>query len=134
MVARSRRSKFAETGDDTMFTFPITRHQGDRPAARRLRTRRPLVEDLEGRLLLSGIQGRHIGTSVALAEKAYAQANLAGNVGNHIGMSVAPAIVGNHIGMSVAPAIVGNHIGTSVSGAAHAAVSSDGTYTVRFFE
>ena len=70
-----------------MFTFPISRRQADRPAALRPRTRRPLVEDLEGRLLLSGIQGRHIGTSVA------------------------PAIVGNHIGIGVDPAIVGRHIG-----------------------
>jgi hypothetical protein len=88
MFARGRRPKPAETGDDTMFTLPISRRQADRPAARRPRTRRPFVEDLEGRLLLSGIQGRHIGTSVV------------------------PAIVGKHIGTSAM--IQGNHIGTNV--------------------
>ena len=46
-----------------MFTFPISRRQADRPAARRPRTRRPLVEDLEGRRLPSGIVGTHIGVS-----------------------------------------------------------------------
>jgi hypothetical protein len=96
MVARGRRSKSAETGNDTMFTFPISRRQADRLAARR-----PLVEDLEGRRLLSGIQGRHIGASFV------------------------PAIVGAHIGTSAALAIpkagglsdglVGNHIGTNVA-------------------
>ena len=74
-----------------MFTFPISRRQADRPAPRRPRTRRPLVEDLEGRQPPSGI------------------------VGNHIGVSVAPAIVGNHIGTSVVPAVRGGHIGTSVA-------------------
>jgi hypothetical protein len=59
-----------------MFTFPSSRRQADRPHVRRPRTRRPLVEDLEGRRLPSGI------------------------VGNHIGVSVTPAIVGNHIGTS----------------------------------
>ena len=48
-----------------MFTFPISRRQADRPAARRPRTRRPLVENLEGRRLLSGIQGNHIGMNLA---------------------------------------------------------------------
>jgi hypothetical protein len=70
-----------------MFTFPTSRRQADRSAARRPHARRPLVEDLEGRQLLSGI------------------------VGNHIGTSVSPPIVGNHIGTSVSPPIVGNHIG-----------------------
>ena len=78
-----------------MFTFPISRRLADRSSARRPQTRRPLVEDLEGRQLLSGI------------------------VGNHIGMNVAPAIVGNHIGMNVAPAIVGNHIGTPAIQGSH---------------
>jgi hypothetical protein len=60
----------------------------DHGSTRRLPARRrPIVEDLEGRQLLSGI------------------------VGNHIGVA---AIQGNHIGMSVA-AIQGNHIGTSVA-------------------
>jgi hypothetical protein len=59
-----------------MFTLPTFRRQDDRPSARRSRTcRRPLVEDLEGRRLLSSfVQGSHIGTNVS------------------------PAIVGNHIG------------------------------------
>ena len=75
-----------------MFTFPLSRRQAYCPAARRPRIRRPLVEDLEGRLLLSGIQGRHIGTSVV------------------------PAIVGNHIGMSVSATMIqGAHIGTNVA-------------------
>jgi hypothetical protein len=65
-----------------MFSFPISHRRADRPAARRPRTRRPLVEDLEGRRLLSGIVGNHIGT---------------------------PAIVGSHIGMGVTPDIVGSH-------------------------
>ena len=69
-----------------MFTFPISRRQADRPAARRPRTRRPLVEDLEGRRLPSGIVGNHIGTSAMI-------------VGNHIGTSA--MIVGNHIGTNV---------------------------------
>ncbi len=39
-----------------MFTFPSSRRQADRPSARRPRARRSLVEDLEGRRLLS-VQG-----------------------------------------------------------------------------
>jgi hypothetical protein len=109
MVARGHSSKSSETGVDFMFTSLISRRQADRPAARRPRTRRPLVEDLEGRLLLSGIQGNHIGTSVDLA------------------------IVGNHIGTSISAAMIqGNHIGMSASGSARG-VSSANTYTVRFF-
>jgi hypothetical protein len=50
-----------------MFTFPISRRHADRPAARRPRTRLPLVEDLEGRRLPSGIAGNHIGASVTPA-------------------------------------------------------------------
>jgi hypothetical protein len=73
-----------------MFTFPISRRQADCPAARRPRTCRPLVEDLEGRRLLSGIAGNHVGTSAAAAI-----------VGNHIGTSISAAMIqGNHIGMS----------------------------------
>jgi hypothetical protein len=90
-----------------MFTFPISRRQADRPAPRRPRTRRPLVEDLEGRRLPSGIVGNHIGTSAA---PAWIQ-------GNHIGTSAAPAWnQGNHIHTSVsAPTVRGGHIGTSVA-------------------
>jgi hypothetical protein len=50
-----------------MFTFSISHCRDVRTSVRLPRTRRPLVEDLEGRLLLSGIQGRHIGTSVVEA-------------------------------------------------------------------
>jgi len=57
--------------------------------------RHPVVEALEGRQLLSGIAGRHIGTSAMI-------------VGNHIGTGA--MIVGNHIGTGAM--IVGNHIGT----------------------
>jgi hypothetical protein len=57
-------------------------------STRRLQARRrPIVEDLEGRQLLSGI------------------------VGNHIGMG-APMIVGNHIGTGAM--VQGGHIGTRV--------------------
>jgi hypothetical protein len=73
-----------------MFTFPISRRQVARPAARRSRNRRPLVEDLEGRRLLSGIAGRHIGTSVASVV-----------IRKATGVDVTPAIVGNHIGTGV---------------------------------
>jgi hypothetical protein len=68
MVARGRRSKSAETGDDIMFTFPISRRQADRPAARRPQTHRPFVEDLEGRRLPSGIVGNHIGTAAIVCQ------------------------------------------------------------------
>lgn len=44
-----------------MFPSPTARRQDDRPSARRRRAgRRPLVEDLEGRRLLSAIH-RHPG-------------------------------------------------------------------------
>jgi hypothetical protein len=124
MFARCRRSKSAETGDDTMFTFPISRRQADRSVPRRPRARRPLVEDLEGRRLPSGIVGNHIGTSVVSDVVVMRKAG-----GNHD----TPAIVGNHIGMSVAPAIVGNHIGMSAGGSVRG-VSSGSADTVRFFE
>jgi hypothetical protein len=68
-----------------MFTYLTSRRQADHSPTRRPRARRPLVEDLEGRQLLSGIVGNHIGTSVSAAI-----------VGNHIGTSVSAAIVGNH--------------------------------------
>jgi hypothetical protein len=106
-----------------MFTFPSSRRQTDRPAARRPRTRRPLVEDLEGRRLPSGIAGNHIGTSVVSDVVVMRKAR---------GKYDTPTIVGNHIGTSVTTAIVGNHIGMSASGSARG-VSSASTYTVRFF-
>jgi hypothetical protein len=68
------------------------------PSTRRSRPcRKPLVESLEGRQLLSAfvdtpmIQGNHIGTSVV--ERKHVSADSI--QGNHIG---APAIVGIHIG------------------------------------
>jgi hypothetical protein len=70
-----------------MFTFPLIRRPADRPSTRRHRARRPLVDRLEGRQLLTGIVGNHIGTSAVAAI-----------VGNHIGASVAPAIKGEHVG------------------------------------
>jgi hypothetical protein len=109
-----------------MFTFPIFRKQDDRPTIRRPQPRRcPLVEDLEGRQLLTvltftkitmtaaAIQGSHIGSNVAAIQGNHIGMTVAGIQGNHIGTSVA-AIQGNHIGMSVA-AIQGAHIGTNVA-------------------
>jgi hypothetical protein len=97
-----------------MFTFPIPCRQTDSPHVRRPLTRRPIVEDLESRRLLSGIVGNQIGTNVVsdvvVMRKAGGKADTPAIVGNHIGTNPAPAIVGNHIGMSVAPAIVGNHM------------------------
>ena len=72
-----------------MLTLPFFRGETGRFSPRQPRCRRPLVEDLEGRKLLSGIQGQHIGMAVV--------------------DSVAPEIQGNHIGMNVSSMIVGNH-------------------------
>jgi hypothetical protein len=74
-----------------MFTFPIFSLHADRSSTRRPPARRPLVEDLEGRWLLSGI------------------------IGNHIGISVSTGIQGNHFGKNVSADIKGNHIGTNVA-------------------
>ncbi len=63
---------------------------------RRLHVRRPIVEDLEGRQLLSGIVGNHIGTSVAAIQGAHIGTSVAAIQGAHIG---SPMIVGAHIGM-----------------------------------
>jgi hypothetical protein len=112
-----------------MFTFPTSRRHADRPTARRPRTRLPLVEDLEGRRLPSGIVGNHIGTSVApeivgdhpgmnvVQAIRKAPGTSADIVGNHIGTSIAPAWnQGNHIHTSVsAPTVRGGHIGTNVA-------------------
>lgn len=62
------------------------RTNGSSKAGRRRRGTSPCLENLEGRLSLSGI------------------------VGNHIGVM---AIQGNHIGVAAAM-IQGNHIGTSI--------------------
>ena len=79
-------------------------------STRRLKSRRPSVEALEGRQLLSGIAGRHIGTSVAVAQF---------RVGSHIGTGVADAILkqGDHLGTSVADGVLrqGGHLGAMVS-------------------
>jgi hypothetical protein len=82
----------------------------DRPTRRR-EDRRPLFEDLEGRRLLSGIAGNHIGTSMASATVQV--------------VPYSPAIIGSHIVMGVAssaavqvvpysPAVAGAHIGTQM--------------------
>jgi hypothetical protein len=66
-----------------MFTFPAFRRRDDRLAGRRPSARRPLVEDLEGRRLLSGIQGNHIGSFAA----ASVGQNLVGSVSAAAGTS-----------------------------------------------
>jgi UDP-3-O-[3-hydroxymyristoyl] glucosamine N-acyltransferase len=94
---------------------------------RPLRRRRPLVEGLEGRQLLStftvtkvapppaqyDVVGNHIGTNVAMIQGNHIGTNVAMIQGNHIGTNVA-MIQGNHIGTNVAM-IQGNHIGTNVA-------------------
>jgi hypothetical protein len=99
-----------------MFKFSIFRRQVDRASNRRPRTHRSLVvEGLEGRQLLSGIQGNHIGV-VADIRGNHGVGNVApAIVGQHVGTGVIAEIVGNHIGTSVIPAIVGNHIGFQVA-------------------
>jgi len=93
-----------------MFLFPIFRRQDDRPCTRRSQTRRRLlVEDLEGRQLLSTLARSDVSFSFT---KISATADVV--QGNHIGV-IASAIQGNHIGTSMAM-IQGNHIGVSASG------------------
>jgi hypothetical protein len=78
------------------------------PKSRRPVTRRrPQLETVEGRMLLSGIVGNHIGMSVAVPAIQ----------GAHIGSAVATdAIQGAHIGSVVATdAIQGAHIGSAVA-------------------
>jgi hypothetical protein len=77
-----------------MFTFPMFRRQNARPATRRpLPGRQPLVEDLEGRRLQSGlmvtseIAGAHIGTNVSEIQGAHFPSG-----------GVADDIVGKHLG------------------------------------
>jgi hypothetical protein len=90
-----------------MFKLPIFRRQNDRPTTRRPQLcRRPLVEDLEGRQLQSGlalIQGAHIGSAVSEIKGYHLGSNVAlpggGGVGQHIGSAMAlPGGVGQHIG------------------------------------
>ena len=83
-------------------------------STRRLQARRrPIVEALEGRQLLSGIQGNHIGIvadvqNVLAADFATGEhVKTAMIQGAHIGTA---AIQGAHIGTA---AIQGSHIGTS---------------------
>jgi hypothetical protein len=64
---------------------------GDSSTRRLQPRRRPIVEALEGRQLLSGIAGRHIGTSVAMIQ------------GAHIGSAM---VKGGHLGTSVANAAI----------------------------
>jgi hypothetical protein len=97
---------------------------GSSPAGRRRRGTSPCLENLEGRLSLSGIVGNHIGMGVSPAIQGNHIGVTMAIQGNHIGVAmaiqgnhigVAMAIQGNHIGMGVTPDIVGNHIGTSVA-------------------
>jgi hypothetical protein len=88
-----------------MFTFSMIRSQSDRPSTRRPRgRRRPLVETLEGRQLLStvaAVQGAHIGTNVSEIQGAHidVEAMGGGGVGQHIGVeAMGGGGVGQHIG------------------------------------
>ena len=87
-----------------MFTFTISRCQDNRPTTRRPQVcRRPLIEDLEGRQLLSTfIVGGHIGSNVAQIQGAHIGTNVAQIQGGHPGTGVAPEIVANHIGTNLA--------------------------------
>jgi hypothetical protein len=89
-----------------MFTFLNFRRENDRLTTQRPRLcRRPLVEDLEGRQLQSGIVGAHIGSAVAAVQGAHIGSAMAvpggGGVGQHIGSAMAMmggGGVGQHIG------------------------------------
>jgi hypothetical protein len=95
--------------------FGLRHTQTTRPYSPR---RRPQVESLEGRQLLTaltltspelaGIIGNHAGTNVAAIQGQHIGTNVAAIQGQHIGTNVA-AIQGQHIGMTAA--IQGNHIG-----------------------
>ena len=78
-----------------MFTSSIFR----RPADRRPRARRPLVEGLEGRRVPSAL-GVGAGADI---------------INRHPSTIVEPEIVGQHIGTNAVAAIQGNHIGTNVA-------------------
>ncbi len=82
-----------------MFTFAIFSRQTARPSARQAQgRRRPFVEDLEGRQLLSAvnfIQGGHTGTGVAA---------VGGIQSEYQKIVITYAIQGNHIGTNVAAA------------------------------
>jgi hypothetical protein len=84
-----------------MFKLPTSRRHDDRPSARRP-ARRPMVEGLEGRQLLStvvadtGVDRKHVTAMIQ---------------GAHIGSAM---IQGAHIGSSaavVSDGIIGRHIG-----------------------
>ncbi len=93
-----------------MLRFTTFRSQSDRPTTQRPRlSRRPAMEDLEGRRLLSGVVGNHGVGNVAQVEQLRSDI-----VGQHIGTSM---IQGNHIGMSAG--IVGQHIGTKMVQGGH---------------
>jgi hypothetical protein len=78
--------------------FRLLRHTDS--STRRLQARRrPTVEALEGRQLLSGVVGSHIGLNAADFR-----------VGSHIGTGA--MVQGGHIGTSAM--VRGGHIGTSV--------------------
>jgi hypothetical protein len=60
---------------------------------RRLQARRPILENLEGRQLQSGLVGNHIGTSAAMIQGAHIGTNVAMIQGAHIGTNVANAAI-----------------------------------------
>ncbi len=78
--------------------------QGDNATRRLPARRRPIVEALEGRQLLSGIVGNHIGNAMIQG----AHIGTAMIQGAHIGTAM---IQGAHIGTAM---IQGAHIGTGV--------------------
>jgi hypothetical protein len=116
-----------------MFLSRFFGRQDVRSTRRSQPDRRPLVEALEGRQLLStftvtkgvdAIQGNHIGAPAIVGQHIGTPAIVGQHigtpaiVGQHIGSA---AIQGNHIGSAAiqgnhigAPAIVGQHIGTNV--------------------
>jgi hypothetical protein len=116
IVARVHRSQSAETGDDPMFTFSIFRRQNDRTTTPRPEARRrPSVEALEGRQLLTTFTPLDVKKSVAVTAVVGNHIGVATNAiqGNHIGVATS-AIQGNHIGVAT-NAIQGNHIGVATS-------------------
>ena len=78
-----------------MFLSQFFSRRTVRSTRRPVASRRFQVEALEGRQLLSGIQGNHIGVAMRARPA-------------HIGVAM---IQGNHIGYEM---IQGNHIGTNV--------------------
>jgi hypothetical protein len=113
-----------------MFPLPTLRRYDDRPCTRRSRTAprpRLLVEDLEGRQLLSTVTGADfslnftkINANASVVQGQHIAAAPSGIQGNHIGTSAA-VVVGHHLVGSVTEAVGGDGLGA-------------GANTVRFFE